>query len=213
MDQIQIKNFSSFFHRELMLYSFGDISLKKPIPLKKAMYILGAAAIWTLPIYLISGGFQFTPVWVAIACVPPFAFGHFASKNIFCGKSLIDHCKATFKFIVNPKCWTDGVGSNDLDKGVFEIDHSIWISRRRELQIVASMRRERPVKLFREVVTVHDPTPAYSGSEPLFIGEKYIKSVCQECGIHENALKAQRRASYVDGMGFLVCDKCLEKFA
>lgn len=136
-------NMTSFFKRKLFMYSIGDIRFKKPIALKKVGYITAAFIIWTIPILVIFG--INLNVWYALFVIaPPIIFGHYASEPKFGGMTLIGWLKNAFEFMTTPKGWSDSGPVHEVDcKGSFKVDNEIWISRRRELQILADLREEK----------------------------------------------------------------------
>lgn len=46
-------------------------------------------------------------------------------------------------FLKEPKGWTDLNANNEIDREVFFVEHEIWISRRRELQLLADIKEQR----------------------------------------------------------------------
>lgn len=144
-EKITSINMTNFFNRELFMYSLGDIRFKKPVSLKKVAYTTAFLIIWTLPLILIFG-IQLNVFFAAITLLPPFFLGNIASKPKFGGKTLIDWLKTTIKYIGEPKGWTDLNASKTLDSGVFFVEDEIWISRRRELQFLADLRKQKALK-------------------------------------------------------------------
>lgn len=136
-NHILILNMTNFFNRELFMYSLGDIRFKKPVSLKKAAYVLGFLLIWTLPMFLIFG-IKLNPFYLVIALVPPIVLGNFAGKPVWGGKPLFDFIKTLVKFLQEPKGWTD-LKNNKMDEEVYYSDSEIWVSRRRELQLLADL--------------------------------------------------------------------------
>lgn len=137
-------NMTNFFNRELFMYSLGDIRFKKPVSLKKVAYTTAFLIMWTIPIVVIFG-LHINLLFAVFALGPPFVMGNFASKPVFGGKTLIEWAKTTIQFIGEPKGWTDLNPSSTLDNGTLFVESEIWISRRRELQILADM-KERQAK-------------------------------------------------------------------
>lgn len=135
-------NMTNFFNRELFMYSLGDIRFKKPVSLKKVAYTTAFLIIWTLPIVLIFG-LHINLLFFVFALGPPFVMGNFASKPMFGGKTLIEWFKTTVRFLGEPKGWTDLNSSKTLDNGTFFVESEIWISRRRELQILADLHEKK----------------------------------------------------------------------
>lgn len=132
---VRVVNLTNFFNRELFMYSLGDIKFKKPIALKKVAYITAFIVLWTVPSIMILG-LPNSPFKVMFSVVIPVAAGHFASKPIFGGKGLIDFLKTLTQFMGEPKSWLDFKPSNDLDEAVYYVENEIWISRRRELDLL-----------------------------------------------------------------------------
>lgn len=119
------------------MYALGDIRFKKPVSLKKAAYTLGFFIVWTLPIFLIFG-FQISPVYLAIALVPPVVLGNFAGKPVWGGKPLFDFLKTLSNFLKEPKGWMD-LNGNNMKENVMYVETEVWVSRRRELLLLANM--------------------------------------------------------------------------
>jgi hypothetical protein len=135
-------NMTNFFNRELFMYSLGDIRFKKPISLKRVAWTTVFLLVWTLPIVLIFG-IQLNVFFAVITLGPPLFLGPFVAKPRFGGKGLVDYIKSTVKHIGEPKGWTDLHPTNELDRGVYFTEDEVWISRRRELQLLADMKEKR----------------------------------------------------------------------
>lgn len=135
---IRVVNLTNFFNRELWMYSLGDIKFKKPIALKKVAYVTIFLVIWTIPLVL-TFGFPTGPLTFAIFVVLPIVAGNFASRPVFGGKGLLDFLKTAIGFLQEPKGWLDFLNSNKMDTEVFYVENEIWLSRRREIEI---LRRE-----------------------------------------------------------------------
>lgn len=135
-NQIVSLNMTGFFKRELQMYALGDIKFKKPISVRQVAYILGFYLIWSIPIILIFG-IHLNPFYAVLVIAPPIALGTFAVKPIFGGKTLLDYVKTAIVFLGEPKAWADLKPYNP--KEVYEVSSEIWISRRRELQLLADM--------------------------------------------------------------------------
>lgn len=130
-------NMTNFFNRELMMYSFGDIKFKKPISLKAVAYTVGFLIVWTLPLFFIMG-IPTNPVSLVLFLVPPIVLGQVAVRPIFGGKTLIDFTKTAILFVGEPRGWADMKPFDPNPKNqIFTTEHEIWISRRRELSLLA----------------------------------------------------------------------------
>lgn len=142
MNSIRGVNMTGFFNRELLLYSLGDVKMSRPIPLVRIGYTIAAIIVWTVPIWLLIG-FHLNPYFFAIAFVPPVAFGIFATKPIFGGKTLIRFAITMIRYSMEPRGWTDLRENRDMGRDQYTTHHTTWISRRRELQILADMKESR----------------------------------------------------------------------
>ena len=136
---IPIINMRTFFNREIFMYALGDIRLKKPIALKQAMYVIAFLAIWSGPIIYVFG-LVLNPYFIIITFVPPFLLGAFANRPIWGGRTLMDFIKVTFNYIQEPRGWTEHRANSELGKAVYHVEHDIWVSRRKELNILADMK-------------------------------------------------------------------------
>ena len=136
---VLVVNMTNFFNRELFMYSLGDIKFKKPIALKKVAYVTAFLIIWSIPVFLYFG-LVMNPFFMAFLLGPPFVLGHFATKPVWGGRGLIDFLKTLAGYIVEPQAWTDLNARNVKDKEVLYVENEIWISRRRELQILADIK-------------------------------------------------------------------------
>lgn len=133
-NQIVALNMTGFFKRELQMYALGDIKFRKPIAIKQVAYILGFFVVWSLPIVLLFG-VVLHPAYAVLVILPPILLGTFATKPIFGGKTLIDFVKTAVMFLGEPKAWADLKPYHQ--KEVYEVKSEIWVSRRRELQLLA----------------------------------------------------------------------------
>jgi hypothetical protein len=139
---LSVINMTAFFRRELVMYALGDIRLPAPLPLKKVFYGLVAIVVWG-GLMISIFGMNFNPWFLMFTVVPPLAFAHFATKPVWGGRGLFDFIRVNVKYIKEPKGWTDLVEDNELESTVYSVNHEIWISRRREYQILADIRAAR----------------------------------------------------------------------
>jgi hypothetical protein len=138
MQRVVVLNFTKFFRRELYMYAFGDIKLRKPISLKKVGYTVMFGIIWTLPLFLIIG-IKFNLFYVAILLGVPVVLGNLASRPIFGGKGMFDYLRAIFGFIGESKIWTDLEGTRNRGEDILFADNEYWVSRRREIAILEKL--------------------------------------------------------------------------
>jgi len=140
MRYVKIVNMTNLFTRDLYMYSLGDIRFSTPISLKKVAYTTMFLLLWSVPIILIFG-LHLNVYYAAIVLIPPILFGHFASKPVWGGKNLIDYIKTIFEYANEPPAWTDLYESKDK-KNKYYVQSEIWISRRRELQLLADIKEK-----------------------------------------------------------------------
>jgi len=129
---------TSFFNRELFLYSLGDISLSKPVSLKKAMFLIVGIVIWTVPLVLVFG-IYFNVFYLAFLASVPVLLALVGDKPVFDGRTIIDAVRVTVRYLFAEKCYTDFTVSDIHKKPEFFIQKEIWISRRRELMELAEL--------------------------------------------------------------------------
>lgn len=139
---MQVVNMSSFFNREIFMHSFGDMRFSKPIALKRMMYTVLFILLWTVPL-VFTFGVVFELWFAAIALVPPFVLGALANKPIWGGRVLPEFLKVTAVYLGEPKGWTDHRNDNSLGEGVYDGGMNVWVSRRRELRMLAAMKEAR----------------------------------------------------------------------
>lgn len=148
-------NMTKLFTRDAMMHSIGDIRLKSPISLKKAGYTVVFFALWTAPlIYFV--GIHFNLPFTLIAIGPPMILAWLATSNLFGGKNLIDYTSTLIKFILAPRGWTDSnpksphyaPAKGKFDEHSYFIAKEVWISRRRELKMLAPQEpnKKKPAK-------------------------------------------------------------------
>jgi len=138
VEGLPILNMTSFFNRELYLYSLGDISLSKPVSLKKAGFFLIGLVVWTLPMILVFG-FHFNPFYLIFVASVPFLLAVAGDKPLFDGRGVIDAVRVTFKYIFSQKCYTDFTVSDIHKDPEYFIEKEVWIGRRRELMELAEL--------------------------------------------------------------------------
>lgn len=135
------KNFTNVFNRELMLYSLGDISFQKPVSLKKAGYIMGAIVFISLPIVL-TFGIIIDPWFIIFTFGVPIALGIMLSRPIFPGeRTFVQYLIPMIGFVKrSPRVWADLKKKKKLPK--YQVNEEIWVSRRRELHMLASLKEQ-----------------------------------------------------------------------
>lgn len=151
-NKIVSMNMTNFFNRELMMYALGDIRFKKPISLKAVAYTLAFLILWTLPLFVLFG-LPTNPAMLVIYLVPPLGLGQVAIRPIFGGRTLLDFLRTAFRFLGEPKGWADGKPFEPSEKAQkYTLEHEIWISRRRELALLADLLEGKDVETQKELV-------------------------------------------------------------
>jgi len=135
---LPVINMTSFFNRELFIYSLGDMSLSKPVSLKKAGFFILGLIIWTAPLLLIFG-ISFNVVYLVLLFSVPIALAMGGDKPVFDGRTIMNATKVTAKYLFSPKCYTDFTVSDTDKNPEYFVQQEVWISRRRELMKLAQL--------------------------------------------------------------------------
>lgn len=143
MNTIKVVNMTEFFSRQLMLYSLGDLRFRKPKSLKKAGWTIALLALYSTPMLLFSG-ISLNVFTALIILGPPFVVGHYATKPIFAGKTLLQFITTMIRYSLEPKAWADlYADTKDMGNKIYTVMHEVWISRRRELTMLADIKEGR----------------------------------------------------------------------
>lgn len=132
-------NVTHFFNRETMLHAFGDVTLRKPVPLKQGMITVVLTILFAGLFYLL-GILSFTPVTIFFIVGPAFAIGKYAPMSIWNGRTLVGFLKINSKFLLNNKIYVDHKGLMRKPKARF-VFAPIWISRREEYKKLAELKK------------------------------------------------------------------------
>lgn len=135
-NRVPVVNMTNFFNRELFMYALGDIRFKKPIMLKKVAYTVAFLILWALPIFFMFG-LVLSPFYFLLMFAPPIALGHFASRPVWGGRGLFDYLRVMWGFMNEPKGWADLKGIDHSGEESLFVESEVWISRRRELSMLA----------------------------------------------------------------------------
>ena len=135
------KDSTNFFHKDIMLYSFFDLSFPRPVSLKLVGYYVLFFLLFSVPLFflvgfsppfLISLGLYLgVPGGLAWACSTPFIQGH----------NLVSFIGVSLSYLFSPANYCDGVGVNSFDE-TYQIDGDVWISRREDYSLLAEIDRE-----------------------------------------------------------------------
>ena len=134
---VPIYNFTNLFHRDILLYAIGDWRLGAPLSMRRVGYTAFFAAIWIVPIVYIFG-FHMNPYFLFLLALPPFYLGGAASKPIWGGRGFMEFITVNISYALSPKTWSDLRATDNIsDSGEgFDVDYSVWISRRREMRML-----------------------------------------------------------------------------
>lgn len=133
-------NMTKFFTREILIYSFFDMRLKKPFRVIYGLYFLLLLLTVSLPLFFLLKGFGLTPVTLTIILGPAFLGASTLSKPIWGGKSFFDFIKTQIQYIKGPKAYYDLKA--DVEMGTQIIDFEITVSRRKDFIELYKIDRE-----------------------------------------------------------------------
>lgn len=125
MREVKVTNMTSLFKKEMLMYSFFDIRLKRPIRVVGVLYFFLLFFLIGLPtiIFLWPPG----PYSLAIALGVPYAGAKFMSKPIWNGKSFFSFIKTQIRYLKRPKVFYDG--KEQSKNTTYEVDSMITVSR------------------------------------------------------------------------------------
>lgn len=158
-NRIYAYNMTEFFTRGLKIYSFGDIQFKRPIALRQLLYGFLGVAVWSVPLILLLG-FQFSPYFLFLTFGPPVFLGYYAIKPIYKGETLQELAKDVYVHLQEPKGWADFEPSNAKGTTEYYVEHEVWASRRRELQLLADIKERQNRGLDENPLEARRMTPA-----------------------------------------------------
>lgn len=127
MEPVRVLNMTRLFDKEMLIYSFADIRLKKPARVVWILYFLLLVLVWTVPLTKI---LPFNPYILFIELIVPIGGASLMSKPIWGGKKFFDFMKTQFKYIFQPKVYYDCNAGTKLKS--YNINHNYQVSRRRE---------------------------------------------------------------------------------
>ncbi len=129
MNPITVLNMTRLFDKEMLIYSFFDIRLKKPARVIFILYLFLLIAIWTAPLAFI---LPLNPYTGALMLAVPIGGATLMSKPIWGGKKFFSWLKTQIKFIGEPKFYYDCNAGKQLEN--FYIDSEILIGRERDYE-------------------------------------------------------------------------------
>lgn len=138
MEPVRVLNMTRLFDKELLIYSFADIRLKKPARVVWLLYFLILVVIWAVPIFM---WLPLTPYTLVLALGVPIGGASLMSKPIWGGKKFFDFMKCQIAFIGEPKIFYDCHAGTKLSD--YKINHTYQVSRRREYQKLLILEQRR----------------------------------------------------------------------
>lgn len=136
-ERVLIYNATGFLKSSSVMYSFGDIKLSNPVPVTKALYIVGFLIAWCGPIIYIFG-LHFSLPYILFLLVPPIIASQLATNPVFQGRTIIEFAQVMAQWAAEPRGSLDWV-ADDMKEPVYEVGHEYFISRRRDLQLLADI--------------------------------------------------------------------------
>lgn len=119
---------TGLFKKEILVYSFFDLRLKKPFRLMLGVYFAIVFLLFSVPFFILM--WPPGPVKLAIGLgVPSFA-ANFMVRPIFNGRPFFSAMKVYLDYIRNPKIFFDMKESKPLQN--YRIDEYCLVSRRRD---------------------------------------------------------------------------------
>lgn len=138
MKPVGVLNMTRLFDKEMLIYSFFDIRLKKPARVVFILYFLLLAVIWSLPLMLL---LPLNPYTLALMLGVPIGGASAMSKPIWGGKKFFNWLQTQLKYIVAPKYYYDCNEGKKLQS--YRVDSQILVSRRRDYEKLRQLEQRR----------------------------------------------------------------------
>lgn len=121
-----VLNMTTLFSKEMFIYSFFDVKLKKPARMSTLGYFFGVGIpLWGLMFGLFKASFG--PISLVIALGLPFGSAIMMSKPIWQGRKFLDWLRIQFSYVSETKLFCDGWKTKPLKN--YKIDFAIYLSR------------------------------------------------------------------------------------
>lgn len=138
MRPVQVTNMTRLFDKEMLIYSFFDIRLKKPARVVFILYFFLLFVIWTVPLLFL---LPINPYILIIELGLPFLGASLMSKPIWGGKKFFNFMQTQIKYLRSPRFYYDGNAGKKLESK--RVDHTILISRRRDYEKLLKLEQRR----------------------------------------------------------------------
>lgn len=121
------------------MYALGDFRLPAPVSLDFVGWLLGGIILYSIPLFLLIGMSNMTIFYAVIVFGPPIAIASLSTKPIFQGRNLVQFLIATYNYFNLPAGWVDLEGYESRKEMEFTVEHTTWVSRRREFLYLANL--------------------------------------------------------------------------
>lgn len=138
MQPVKVLNMTRLFDKELLIYSFFDIRLKKPARVVFILYLFLLMVIWALPLFLL---LPLNPYTAALMLSVPIGGASAMSKPIWGGKKFFSWVKTQFLYIGTSKYYYDCRAGKKLQDA--KVDSIILVSRRRDYEKLLLLKKGR----------------------------------------------------------------------
>lgn len=133
---VYVLNMTRLFSKEMFVYSFFDVKLKKPARMSTIGYFFGVGIpTWAIMFGLLHCGL--TPVTLAIAGGIPFLSAITMSKPIWEGRKFLDWIKVQIIHVNEVKLFCDGWKAPKFQN--YKIDFAIYVSRIKDFMKLKEM--------------------------------------------------------------------------
>ena len=134
---LRVLNMTRLFSKEMFIYSFFDVKLKKPARLSTLAYFF---VIGGIVCGLLWGVFNapFNPYTLAIAAGVPIGSAILMSKPIWNGRNFLSWFLVQIHHIIETKLFCDGWKTKPLRD--YKIDFSLYLSRVKDFIILKGMK-------------------------------------------------------------------------
>lgn len=137
MRRVEVLNMTRLFDKEMLIYSFFDIKLKKPARVIFILYAIVLLVPWVL---FWSRFLEIGPWSVAWMLIPPIGLASLMSQPRWGGKKFYEWAKCQIKYMGEPKYFYDLNPGKKLQS--VKIDHTYQVSRRRDYLKLAKIKEK-----------------------------------------------------------------------
>ena len=152
MKPIIVKDMTRLFTKELLLYSFFDLTLKKPLRIAQLIYTIVLFLIISAPLSIVINALNFWNLYtIGFTFGIPILLGNFMAQPIWGGKSFISWFKCLMKYYFSKKHYYDGNARKSLP--LLKIESFISVSRRADyIRLLKEIKEEKANKKLKKKV-------------------------------------------------------------